>query len=82
MEKVPVEIFVAEQLTHPRYKSIIAQMAVNETLVHLTLVRFFKDQGIHFITPGLANVLADRVAHELEQRQGVSGIVSRMLKNQ
>ena len=80
VEKIPVEIFVAEQLRHPRYKSIIAQMAVNETLVHLTLVKFFKDQGIHFITPGLATILADRVAHELEHRQGVSGVVSRMLR--
>jgi hypothetical protein len=80
MEKIPVEIFVSEQLNHPRYKSIIAQMAVNETLVHLTLVRFFKDQGINFITPGLASILADRFAHELEQRQGVSGVVGRMLQ--
>jgi hypothetical protein len=44
------------------------------------LVRFFKDQGINFITPGLASILADRFAHELEQRQGVSGVVGRMLQ--
>jgi hypothetical protein len=81
MEKIPVEVFVTEQLRHPRYKSIIAQMAVNESFVQMALVKFFKEQGINFITPGLASVLADRVAHELEHQNGVSGVVGRMLKN-
>jgi hypothetical protein len=48
--------------------------------VHLTLVRFFRDQGVNFVTPNLALELADRVATELERRQGVSGVVTRMLK--
>lgn len=80
MEKIPVEIFVAEQLKNDRYKSIISQMSVNETLVQLTLIQFFKDQGVNFVTPSLASILADRVACELEHRQGVSGVVTRMLK--
>lgn len=80
MDKIPIEIFVSEQLKNDRYRSIISQMAVSETLVHLTLVRFFRDQGVNFVTPTLALELADRVAHELEHRQGVSGVVSRMLK--
>jgi hypothetical protein len=80
MDKIPIEIFVSEQLKNDRYRSIISQMAVSETLVHLTLVRFFRDQGVNFVTPNLALELADRVATELERRQGVSGVVTRMLK--
>ena len=80
MDKIPIEIFVSQQLKNDRYRSIISQMAVSETLVHLTLVRFFRDQGVNFVTPNLALELADRVATELERRQGVSGVVTRMLK--
>jgi hypothetical protein len=80
MDKIPIEIFVSEQLKNDRYRSIISQLAVSETLVHLTLVRFFRDQGVNFVTPNLALELADRVATELERRQGVSGVVTRMLK--
>ena len=80
MDKIPIEIFVSEQLKNDRYRSIISQMAVSETLVHLTLVRFFRDQGVNFVTPNRALELADRVATELERRQGVSGVVTRMLK--
>ena len=80
MDKIPIEIFVSEQLKNDRYRSIISQLAVSETLVLLTLVRFFRDQGVNFVTPNLALELADRVATELERRQGVSGVVTRMLK--
>ncbi len=78
MNKIPIEIFVAEQLRQDRYKLIIAQIGLTEDLARLTLVNFFRDQGVHFVTPALAIELSQRVALELESREGVSGVARRM----
>jgi hypothetical protein len=54
VNKIPIEIFIADQLRQDRYKLIIAQIGLTEDLARLTLVNFFRDQGVHFVTPALA----------------------------
>lgn len=80
MDKIPIEIFVAEQLKHDRYKLIVAQMGVDESLVKATLVKFFREQGLNFVTPSLARELSLRVAQELETKHGVSGVAGRFAR--
>ena len=79
MDKIPIEIFVTDQLRQDRYKLIIAQIGLSEDLARLTLVTFFRDQGVNFVTPALARELSQRVAAELETKEGVSGVVRRLI---
>jgi hypothetical protein len=79
MDKIPIEIFVTDQLRQDRYKLIIAQIGLSEDLARLTLVTFFRDQGVNFVTSALARELSQRVAAELETKEGVSGVVRRLI---
>lgn len=80
MEKIPVEIFIAQQLRDPKYKSIIAQLAVDPIAVQATLVRYLRDQGIYLVTPTLAAELANHMADELEHRRGMGKAFQTALK--
>ena len=71
MEKIPVEIFIAQQLRDPKYKSIIAQLAVDPIAVQAALVQYLRDQGVHMVTSTLAAELASHMAEELEHRRGM-----------
>lgn len=78
MEKIPVEIFIAQQLRDPRYKLIITQLGVDPVAVELALVLYLRDQGIYLVTPTLAAELASRMEGELTQRRGMGKALSRL----
>lgn len=80
MEKIPVEIFIAHQLRDPRYKSIIAQLAVDPIAVEAAVVQYLRDQGIHLVTPTLAAKLASHLADELEHRRGMGAGLKALFK--
>lgn len=80
MEKIPVEIFIAQQLRDPKYKSIIAQLAVDPIAVQATLVQYLRDQGIYLVTPTVAAELANHMAEELEHRRGMGKAFQSVLK--
>ncbi len=81
MEKIPVEIFIAQQLRKPRFKSIIAQLGVDPAAVELTLVHYLGEQGIYLVTPTLADELASRMEGELEGRRGMGKALNRLLSS-
>ncbi len=79
MEKKPIEIFVAEQMEDPRYQAIVTHMGVDRAVVQLSLVQYLRAQGICFVSPSLAAELKERIATELEQGDGVSGVAQKII---
>ena len=80
MEKLPIEIFIDQQLKRSRYKSIIAQLGVDPVAVQFALVAYLREQGVHMVTPTLGEELAERMAFELETRHGVSGVARSIIE--
>ncbi len=80
MDKLPIEVFIEQQLKQSRYKSIIAQLGVDPVIVQLALVAYLREQGVHMVTPTLGIELGDRLAYELEHRHGVSGVARTLIQ--
>ena len=80
MDKLPIEVFIEQQLKQSRYKSIIAQLGVDPVVVQLALVSYLREQGVHMVTPSLGIELAERMAFELEHRHGVSGVARTLIQ--
>ncbi|MCX6118311.1 MAG: hypothetical protein NT027_12270 [Proteobacteria bacterium] len=72
MEKVPIDLFISDQLKLDRYKSIITQLSVDPLIVHMALVTYFKDQGVFMVSASLGRQLSDKLVRDFETNEGIA----------